>query len=190
MPERAGCELHQRDRISQLFKMTESCPYECYDNSMKRHDENEQIQNPKQLQLLLDQRRLPLTPEGEQKVLQQLAVTVSSSHFLVAIQPVPEMSGSPEVPADHISHVTLLQADGKRYLPVFSCEEMMQYMPGKIDEHMQLYWSDIVDLASFLSINRSVEAAVVNPGKDDLVLDLPLLTNLLNQYNTSPFIQA
>ena len=55
---------------------------------------------------------------------------------------------------------------------------------------MQLYWADVVDLASFLSINRNVEAAVVNPGKDDLVLDLSLLTNLLKQYNTSPFIQA
>lgn len=136
--------------------------------------------NDKQLDVLLAQRRSPLlSNEGMNDILQKLTVYMTGEvHFFIAIFP-KKVHGKMLV--TDIEKADMMEGDdGERYLPAFTSIDKLNAWKPKLKQGEAIYTFTKKDLLSFLEINQSVAAVVVNPMEDDLLLHRMLLQNLIH----------
>ncbi len=135
--------------------------------------------NDSRLEHLFNERRTPLSQDEEDRVLTDLAVAIAQAGFLLSAAPNPMMRQAESLSADQIVQANLLQAEDMKYLPVFTEYGYYTLFPMIHGKEDCLYVADILDLYTFLQTNTHCDAVVVNPGRDDLILPIQLLQNLL-----------
>ena len=154
---------------------------------MRKYDPEQPLRNPAALPNLLRQRRSPLLSEaGCRKVLEDLTnLMVTPVSFVAAFFPKKGADKKTLIFVDEIDSVDLMMdQEGRRFLPAFTTYEGFQAWKPALRPNEVLYVVDKQDLLSFLSANGAVTGVVVNPYEDDLILDIPTLTNLLTRYRT------
>lgn len=148
-------------------------------NHIMRRCKEKNIETPAQLNNLLNQRRLPLSEEGEEKTLHELGILLSTYQgYLTAVHLPASLKNQTEVSPDEIQEIDLLEGEDEKYLPVFTSTEAMEEAPFDVRENTVLFYSDVLDLHTLLS-RCHADAAVLNPGKDDLFLSGNLLENMI-----------
>lgn len=132
---------------------------------------------------LLAERKMPLSESRQNAVLEELGRQTASSEFLLYCRVRDEHSNDTEVTADQILETAFLIADNAKLLPVFSSTD---FLYPALDRQIDFspYAADLIDLITFLDCNPAVEAAVLNPGEDDLILSKELMIFLLQKYGT------
>jgi hypothetical protein len=138
---------------------------------------DKQVKTPAQLNNLLSVRRLPLSDEGEEKNLHALGLALSTFQgYLVAVH---IDQAENEISPQEVREVDLLLGDEEKYLPVFTSTEAIDQSPADVMENdAVLYYADPLDLHTLLGRSQA-DAAVLNPGLDDLILSRTLLENMI-----------
>lgn len=150
---------------------------------MKKLSDKTEIRTSAALRKLLAERKMPLSESRQDTVLKELGKQTARSEFLLYCRVSAENGSDPEVPAGQIQETAFLLADGARLLPVFSNADLLY--PGLEDRKgLSPYAADFLDLITFLDCNPETEAAVLNPGEDDLILTKDLMVRLLQAYGT------
>ena len=154
---------------------------------MKKYTVNESLNNPERLAQLFLQRRSPLlSPEGGRKVLMELTdLMVRPVYFLAAFFPKKGSAEKKKVFTEDIESVDLMMdQEQRRFLPVFTTYEAFTGWKPELRPGEVMYVLDKQDLLNFLNGNPAVAGVVVNPFKDDLILDIPTLNNLIMRSRT------
>ena len=154
---------------------------------MRKYEPDTPLRNPARLPVLFRQRRSPLLSEaGGRKVLEDLTnLMVTPVSFLAAFFPKKGAAAKKMIFVDEIESVDLMMdQDGRRFLPVFTDYEGFEGWKAELKPDETLYVLDKQDLLNFLNANGAVAGVVVNPYTDDLILDIPTLTNLIMRYRT------
>lgn len=147
---------------------------------MKRCRE-ENTKTPQVLQNLLSQRRLPLSEDGLDKVLHELGTNLTVYQaYLVSLEPDEKYRDSDELDGTEIVSLTLLNGEEEKYLPVFTSLDKLKAFRYPFGAREQVYYCDVLDLLHLVN-GSSADAAVLNPGEDDLILSVPMLENMLRQ---------
>ena len=154
---------------------------------MKKYTANESLNNPERLAQLFLQRRSPLlSAEGGRKVLMELTdLMVRPVYFLAAFFPKKGAAEKKKVYSEDIESVDLMMdQEQRRFLPVFTAYAAFKDWKPELRPGEVMYVLDKQDLLNFLNGNPAVAGVVVNPYKDDLILDIPTLQNLIMRSKT------
>lgn len=137
------------------------------------------VKTPEKLNNLLNIRRLPLSEEGEEKNLHELGLLLSAYQgYLAAVHVDADLQDHAEITPEDVREADLLLGEDEKYLPVFTSTDAMAEAPFDLSENTVLYYMDVMDLHTLLS-HTHADAAVLNPGTDDLILSRNLLQNML-----------
>ncbi len=158
---------------------TMSYTYGKWYNTRMRRCKETKIKAPEALLNLLNQRRLPLSEEGEEKTLHELGFLLSAYQGYVAAVHLPaSVRNEMEVSPEEIEMIDLLEGEDEKYLPVFTDSQAMDEAPFDVRENSILFYCDVLDLHSLLTRSHA-DAIVLNPGQDDLFLSEQLLENMI-----------
>ncbi len=148
---------------------------------MNKYTEDMHLNTDDRLEKLLAERRAPLSEEGMRLALTDLTMYLTGNiNFLAVLYPVKEKAGDTLIHAQDIFKADIMEGtDGERYLPVFTDLSLLKAWKHSLKDEEFIYITGKRDLLDFLERNEKVAAAVVNPGKDDLILYRMQLQNMI-----------
>lgn len=147
---------------------------------MRLYQNEDDLKNDKKLNMLLAQRRAPLSEEGMRIALTDLTLYLAGDvEFAGAVYLKDGDRNSLTI--SMIDRADMMEGtDGERYFPVFTdMEKLKKFKPAmQKDEYVCLFNKQ--DLLDFLNGNEKLAAAVVNPMDDDLLLYRVQLSNMIS----------
>ena len=146
------------------------------------YDVNKPVKEDPDLSSLLKKRRNPLLSEtGLRKVLEELTMKMSENIILYACAyPRENVKNLKEITAaDWEKTDIVLGSDNEKYLPVFTTVDKLNDFFPDLNPEAVIYELNKKDILTYLNLNESTAAAVVNPTMDDLLLYRVNLTNLI-----------